>query len=359
MNHTSGSGRLLLAAICLVLLLLTMGAAEAECSDDPADEDINTDLWLPSQESIWQSLINRASTDSPEYTRCFALNENIVWAVGARGAIIQVVHMGGNSIQQTSGTDTDLNDVAFTDENHGVAVGDEGTALHTQDGGETWTAADSGTEEDLVAVDLLADDKSDQPRGWAVSRDGTVLRTVDGGMTWDVLPDSPGTELTGIHFGTPNQGYAVGGDKVFSTSDGGDSWHQTGTTPNGEKMRAVSCLTNCDSTGWAVGNDGAVLRTNTGGKEWAFSKVPTSPGFVAVRFDDTDGVGYAIDEFGSLWVSFDDGATWQAKDPPTDGLQLDNASFDRQSGGTVVGVTKDGLALYRPLNPGRAGTSSE
>ncbi len=67
----------------------------------------------------------------------------------------------------------------FVNTQVGVAVGDDGVALRTTDGGKTWKRLAPGTGEDLTAVCF-----DTSQRGWVVGDDGVRLRTTDGGATW-------------------------------------------------------------------------------------------------------------------------------------------------------------------------------
>lgn len=68
-----------------------------------------------------------------------------VWIAGAPGSAIWHSRDGGGSwTTQSTGQTTPLRSICFTNEQHGVAVGDLGKILVTRDGGATWTAARGG-----------------------------------------------------------------------------------------------------------------------------------------------------------------------------------------------------------------------
>jgi len=71
-----------------------------------------------------------------------------------------------------------LNDLKFTDELNGWAVGYSGTILHTSDGGETWEYQESGTSSVLKKVCFV-----DVNNGWICGLSGTILHTDNGGIT--------------------------------------------------------------------------------------------------------------------------------------------------------------------------------
>ena len=80
----------------------------------------------------------------------------------------------------------------MTDTNAGTAVGDFGAIVRTTDGGATWVAQDSGTQDLLIGVSM-----TDANTGTAVGTSGdlireTSFRTTDGGATWVTQESGPG-----------------------------------------------------------------------------------------------------------------------------------------------------------------------
>ena len=71
---------------------------------------------------------------------------------------------------QSSGTQNSLFSVAFVSPQVGWAVGDDGTILHTADGGQSWQAQSSGTQNSLLSVAFVSPQV-----GWAVGNKGTIL----------------------------------------------------------------------------------------------------------------------------------------------------------------------------------------
>ena len=99
------------------------------------------------------------------------------WAVGSRGTILATANGGATWAAQSSGTQNSLLAVHFTDAQRGWAVGDSGTILATANGGATWAAQSSGTQNSLWAVHF-----TDAQRGWAVGDSGTILITAPVGF---------------------------------------------------------------------------------------------------------------------------------------------------------------------------------
>ena len=89
--------------------------------------------------------------------------------------------------------DATLRAVAFADEHLGIACGDRGTILRTDDGGETW--AQRAIEVDCRLDDVVWLTRSQviivgggYDRVTGISR-GLVLRSNDGGVSWQQIED--------------------------------------------------------------------------------------------------------------------------------------------------------------------------
>ncbi|MFC5861773.1 P-loop NTPase fold protein [Acidicapsa dinghuensis] len=76
--------------------------------------------------------------------------------------------------------------ISFSAPNEAWAVGDNGTLIHTTDGGTSWVSQGSGTMEHLRGVSF-----ADKSNGWIVGTGGTILHTTDGGTTWKPQESAP------------------------------------------------------------------------------------------------------------------------------------------------------------------------
>lgn len=196
------------------------------------------------------------------------------------------------------------------------AVGDFGTALRTDDGGQTWTGLATGTAQNLVRVQAVTPDvlvllggdgcvvrrsddggrtfrkiyvlaEVDCPEkisavnfvspdvGYLFTTNGDVLKTEDGGQTVSRVTAVPGTRGaaspgTGVpgdaYFSTPTAGivFLAGTNTAFRTADGGNSWQPVTVAVPGtvERLRALS-PTNI----YAYGPD-TLLQSTDGGVTW-------------------------------------------------------------------------------------------
>ncbi|SPD73661.1 hypothetical protein PITCH_A1910067 [uncultured Desulfobacterium sp.] len=131
---------------------------------------------------------------------------------------------------------------------------------------------------------------SDQKNGWIVGDNGLALKSEDGGESWQRVLISKGDTFNDVFF-VGTKGWIVGGGGViFHSADGGKNWVKqsaSGTEPPGIKSNIETnrtCLAPEPSsslqqalmkvhfldqdTGVTVGADGTILRTQDGGASW-------------------------------------------------------------------------------------------
>jgi photosystem II stability/assembly factor-like uncharacterized protein len=201
-----------------------------------------------------------------------------------------------------------LNRVAFQGA-RGYAVGEGGTVLRSDDGGNTWLGLSSGSESNLSllqevdpntlvvgggctvreSTDMgatfhrLPVNESEQScaakvasfsflnptTGFVEQTDGSILLTKDGGQT---LEPKTGVPLNGaaagpIVFTSPSNGFAIasgGAGRIYRTTDGAGSWVQVGSS--GAALSDLTFVT--PTVAYAVGAGGEVLRSDDGGASW-------------------------------------------------------------------------------------------
>lgn len=151
--------------------------------------------------------------------------------------------------------------VHFIDATNGYAVGDAGSIFRTTDGGSNWVEQSSGTLRHLRSVYATTPDTA-----WAVGVQGLVLRTFDGGASWDSIYVGTFHGLGRVYFVDEMTGWIAGGDisegTVVHTTDGGANWELQST---GAQYGLYSVYFTDADTGWAVGYNGVIIHTTTGG----------------------------------------------------------------------------------------------
>lgn len=164
--------------------------------------------------------------------------------------------------------------VCFFDEGHGLAIGEGGIVVCTEDGGRRWEDCSVDImgilPEDLQDRGVTAINFYDvcvrgESEAWIVGDSGIVVHSATGGDSWEVLRIGAYSTLFSVYFRDGEEGYAVGQRGVLlHTEDGGKSWEgiESGTEEN------LYQITMSGEDGAIVGENGTVLVSRDGGKSW-------------------------------------------------------------------------------------------
>ncbi len=289
--------------------------------------------------------------------------------VGSSGTIIYSDDYGETFTTAATGTTEVYRAVACDGQGACVVVGDGGVIRYSDDYGETWAAVTSPTTNDLYGVVSYGTDVFLVVGLPSVFDANAVFRGTNGGQAWD--PYSTTILLRGVGLRSSSQFAAVGADAVggaavLLTYNGGDSWsiHSTnGADPDipagTERMNdVVSTLT---SYFVAVGR-GATLKSADGavwtkgsdmvgeyfGVAWS-----NPPGRLITVGANTaggplHGVIFYAASLGSSWTEIDIGTSFPTlRDVASDGNGRFVAAGD---GGTVLYSTDTGNIADSGLN---------
>ena len=247
------------------------------------------------------------------------------------------------------------NDIYFADADHGWIVGRLGTAVVTEDGGESWTPVK------IDELDIRGVYFSDTQHGWVVGREGTLYVSDDGGYTWErkIFTGYPEMDdLFEVRFVNDSEGFILGYHGVFVTEDGGTDWVNN-WLPVVEYRGAWSMSVVDEDNAYLMGSKWTdsdpelIYATEDGGLTW--SAVPGSNasilrGIVTIEFNDneTGWAGGAV-----VMKTTESGRTWT--------MQLETATVreffihDAMSvfavGKTSILRTVDGGATWTDVAP--------
>ena len=141
------------------------------------------------------------------------------WTVGEFGTVLHSKDAGKTWEKQDAGVFRMFFDVAFTDDKQGYAVGGHGQMVKTEDGGESWEEIRTGVEDNLLALDVLAD------KVWITGLNGIYLEGPVGAPKPRFLDTY--VWLNGVQMTSGGFGAAVGREgTILVTKDQGTSWVQ-------------------------------------------------------------------------------------------------------------------------------------
>jgi photosystem II stability/assembly factor-like uncharacterized protein len=263
-------------------------------------------------------------------------------------ALFILIVLASASLAQTSGwiaarrgeKGKDLNTVFFSDAKRGWIAGDGGFLSRTKDSGRTWSSQSVGTTSAINDIYFRKDD------GYLLASN-RIFGTTDGGETWREVrtfqeSDFGGAtpELYSIRFSGKRNGWVVGsasrGDVItesliIHTGDGGASWVRQ-VPPVREDLIHLDFIS--DDRGWVVGGGGTILFTRDGGQTWTKQTSGTGVTLFHVDFRN-ERVGWAVGERGTVLRTTDGGETWSAVAVPVRSTLLSVAFVDEEQGWIV------------------------
>jgi photosystem II stability/assembly factor-like uncharacterized protein len=140
-----------------------------------------------------------------------------------------------------------------------VAVGPRGHIVVSLDAGATWQQSQVPLSSDLTAVHFPSPEA-----GWAVGHDGVVLATTDGGVTWTKQLD--GRMVNDLVLADIQAKLAANPESVELQNLAAEAAR---SKEQGPDKPFLDVWFESDTTGYVVGAYGLLLKTTDGGKTWA------------------------------------------------------------------------------------------
>jgi photosystem II stability/assembly factor-like uncharacterized protein len=221
-----------------------------------------------------------------------------------------------------------------------AAVGDGGTLLETFDDA-SWEVR-KVSDRDLYAVSCI-----DNQVGWAVGEGGFIGHTQDGGWSWPAQDSGVTQTLRSVSFafgeGGAEVGLAVGDEGVLvTTRDGGETWTRAMDLGRVTTLRGTA-ITEGATLMLAVGDGGVLIRSVDQGQTFHTYRIPGAANLFDVALDAAGGLTLAADSAGAIWVSRNRGATFEREHEASG--PLESVSLGRS--GMVGSAAGPGLALLR------------
>jgi photosystem II stability/assembly factor-like uncharacterized protein len=260
---------------------------------------------------------------------------------------------------QNSGTNKFLTDVSFIDKQHGWISGWTGTILYTTDGGENWnpqTPPPNNAYESIFFTDILT--------GWAVGYGGYIIHTTNGGSTWDIQWSGTSLHLQDVFFLSQDAGWVAGGRfedftidpirQILHTEDGGTTWVMQYNVTDEVPLFSIHFVN--ESTGYAVGDKGTIMKSTNGGADWTILMSDNLYQFRSVFFVDADngwvaGHDVSLDRFAIIYNTTDGGTTWNLQTFGA-GQFLEGVFFVNENYGWAVGGANEIATILHTSNGG-------
>ncbi|HEX8714100.1 MAG TPA: hypothetical protein VF706_00910, partial [Solirubrobacteraceae bacterium] len=273
------------------------------------------------------------------------------YAVGVNGTALKTLDGGASWSGLATGTSSELTRVQIVDANTVVVGSANGCVLRiSTDGGvvfmKIFTVAEANCPDQVQAFSFVS-----AQVGFLLLRNGSVLATSDGGNTFSRETGVPGTAASSggggnagidIHFTTPTSGVVFAGppsggqSTEFKTSDGGVSW-----TPVTLPPANVGSVHFLDAThAYAIGPQ-TLLSTADGGATWTAQPIGAGNSFNSIDCATTTTCVLTVAGGDHLVRTSDGGATSSTTTPSS--AQIRGAAFSTPT--RVVGVGVGGTTV--------------
>lgn len=215
-----------------------------------------------------------------------------------------------------------------------LGVGSVGTAMISRDNGARWSRVSVGSNEDWIAA------HHDGAFFRVAGTGGAVMRSRDGAQ-WEREPGTVPPRAFG--FARDGARLLVVGDDGFVSERGDREWTRE-EFPRG----SVFALAATESSRWAIGREGSVLRQRSAGGPWVASRVDVPQDLRSISIAPQQVL--VVGDGGVIARSTDDGRTWTRVESHTEKPLYSVWSDDRYHaiivGEAVVLRSTDGGASW-------------
>ncbi|MDY0083985.1 MAG: YCF48-related protein, partial [Ignavibacteriaceae bacterium] len=152
-----------------------------------------------------------------------------------------------------------VNCVAFINTDTGYAVGEQWAIRKTTNRGVSWFASDPVYGE--WQLDLL-----EGGIGYAAGNELRIYKTENGYDNWEKLFFN--INIADVYFTDEMTGYIAGGEPVYKTTDGGQSWFGLPNFPIGLFTSTLTSITFTDSVTGFASSSNTTVKTTDAGESW-------------------------------------------------------------------------------------------
>lgn len=280
-----------------------------------------------SQQYGWVNISNNLPDSSgiASLSDMYWINDNEGWICSsAKGEIYHTIDGGQTFTTQT--TQYYTNAIWMLNASEGYAGGIQGKVYRTIDGGSNWNAIGSigGT-----LLSICFPPSSDT--GYCCGFTGKIYRITPSGIS--SMASGVITSLPSISFPSSGHGWTCGASLILNFNG---SWSQQ--DPPVDSYNGIFMLN--DTTGWAVGALGVIVKTENGGQssQWNYQTNPDASkrALNDVFFLNTS-EGWTVGNSGILLHTTDGGFTWKIEADGMTSNMLRSVQFTSATNGYVLG----------------------
>ncbi|HEY3387765.1 MAG TPA: YCF48-related protein [Saprospiraceae bacterium] len=236
----------------------------------------------------------------------FILDDQHIWCfTNGTSPVVYSTSNGGTSWNMN--TQIDRPDVIkFYDIQYGIAF-DSRTVYQSLNGGQTWEEVSNNAIHNSINDFTFGDSPNVL---MAATFNGVPTISIDSGLTWTQKDLGLINERNYSIEATSDSEFWVGNDlsSVTLTTDAGDTWIET-SGPDRQIMNDIFFLDR--NFGFAVGTDGTLLRTTSGGSQWEDISFGETRPFLSVHGLAANDLWMGANQ--RIYHSSDMGDTWQEK----------------------------------------------
>ena len=231
------------------------------------------------------------------------LSDKLAYAVGQSVYKYSIDSVTASWVTQSTTETNMLHDVFLADLNTGITVGENGTILHTTNGGASWGKAGSGLTTSHVFT--LAAHDGDLFAGTS----GGVFHSTNNGRNWTAINNGLTNSYVYTLVISADTLFAGTGEGVFASTDKGTNWNTINSGLTYTSVRALIIAPGgLGEVNLLAGTDGGGVFSSTNGINWTQTSLDT----VHVTSLTAAGTNLFAGTFDGVFLSTDDGTSWTA-----------------------------------------------
>jgi len=284
-------------------------------------------------------------------------------AAGERGHIIFSDDSGETWVQSQVPVSLTLTGIDFGSETHGWAVGHSGVVLATENAGESWDLQLTGVDaaklaietrkEEIEAMEARIEEAPEEELDdleWAL--DDLIFSLENMEADLDIGPVNP---FLDVWFENETHGFVVGAYGMFlRTTDGGETWRDWGVNLDNPRSFHLNSITRITGGGLVVaGEAGQIFVSADNGDTWETRESPYEGSLFGALGTGNANEILVFGLRGNTFKSTDFGRSWTVV-PNEGGTTLNNGAVAEDGRITLVGnsgavlMSSDGGESFSP-----------